>query len=124
MVKDGSKFYLQRLASLEQFFFSESLLQPFSSSFQGLIDGFRRGGEAALQNGEGKADCPLAPVVGQGFGSVKFFAHILGDSTVEDRFLVGEGVTDRVSDSFGEKWLAVKLEQFLFDQTAHQVGSI
>ena len=57
---------------------------------QRLVDGLRRGGEAALEHGEGKADgaSPRAPLR---LGPVKLRPHVRGDPVVEALLVELEG---------------------------------
>ena len=113
-----------RSPALEQLQLAQPTFEPLAAAAQGLVDGLGRGGEAPLQDGQGKADGAGALVVLQGLGAVELLAHVLGDGLVEGRLGVGELVGDRVGDALGEERGAVELEQALLDHAAHQVRDI
>jgi len=112
------------VASLEKLLLAEPLLQPLASALQRLIDGFRRGRESALQDGESEADGPFSSVVFEGLGPVELFPDVAGHLSIEVGFGVREGVGHRVGDSLGEERRAVELEEMLFDKPPHHVRRV
>ena len=106
------------------FGFAQALPQSFAATPQGLVDGFRRGGQAALQDGEREAHGAGALVVAQGVGAVELVAHVVRHGFVEAGFGSGEPVRHRVRDAFGEERCAVELQQRFLHHAAHEVGRV
>ena len=102
----------------------QAALQALAPAPQRLVDGLRRRGESALQDGEGEADGARAPVVLEGLGAVELAAHVLGDRLVQAGLGLGELVRHRVGDALGEQGFAVELEQVLLHHAPHQVRDI
>ena len=109
---------------MQPFQLLEAALQAFAAAAQGTVDGFRGGGKAALEDGEGEADGSGAFVVFERAGAVELFADILGYCLVELIFFGRQFVGDGVGHALGKKGRAVELEQFLLYHAAHEVGDI
>jgi len=75
----GIHIDLDRSAAFEKLLFAKSLLQPFPAAFEGLVDGFGRGCEPALQNGQREAQGSLAALGFERLGAVEFLANVVGD---------------------------------------------
>ncbi len=110
--------------ALESFQFAQPAFEPFAAATQRLVDGFGRGGEPPLQDGQCEANRAGPLIVFQCLGAVEFLAHIVGDHLVEMRLGVGKFVGHRVGDALREKRRAVELEQVLLHHPTHQVGDV
>ena len=105
----------------------ESLLQAPPPASQRLVDRLRRGGQAALQDGEREADDGAAAALAfrlEPVGAVHLLADVLGDPLVQQRLVVGQRVRGRVGAALGEQRPAVEVEQLLLHHAAHQVRRI
>ena len=102
----------------------QAALQALAPPPQGLVDRLRRGGEAALQDGQGEADGAHPPVVLERLGPVELAPHVLRDRLVETGLGRGELVRDRMGDALREQGPAVELEQVLLHHAPHQVGDV
>ncbi len=78
----------RQAACLQCLKFPQTALQPLTPPAQGLMNGLRRGGEPALQDGQGEADGSCTFVVGEGVGPVEFLFHIIGDRLIEALFFI------------------------------------
>ena len=94
------------------------------AAFERLIDRLGTRGEPSLQRGQRKADCPPAFAVCQCVRPAPLFRYIVGHGCVQRCLLVRQGVVRGVGPPFRKERGAVKLEQFLFDHPAHNVGHI
>ena len=86
------------------------LFQPFTAALERLVNGFRRRGQAALEDGQGKANRAFTPIAFKLFGPVKLLAHVSRHRVVQVGFFGRERVVDGVSPAFGEEGLAIKLK--------------
>ena len=111
------------LAAGAHLFLTEPAFETFSAALEGLEDGLRAGGEAALEGSERKADRAFALAI-KLVGLAHFRFHVLRDRFVERGFEVGELVVDCVGASLREKWRAVELDQLLLHHAANEVGAI
>ena len=102
---------LPHLGTLAEAFFFKAAFKAFLAAAQGLENGFGRGREAALENGEREAHCGAAFVV-QLVRAVEFVLHIFGHGLVEFGFLRRKAVVHRGGVAVGEEFRAVELQEF------------
>ncbi len=77
-----------------------------------------------MQNGQGKADRPFAPLVFQSLGPVKLFPHIGRHLVVKGRLPVRQFVGHGVGPALREQGAAIKFEQLLLNQPPHQIRGV
>ena len=104
-------------------FLRKARFQPLAPAAQGLIDGLRRGGEAALEDGQREADGSAA-VAGKGVRAVELLLHIIRHGGVKLRLHGRKVVVDRVGQALRKERRAIEFEQVFLHQTAHDVGNV
>ena len=88
-----------------------------------MVDGFRRGGEASLQDGQCKAD-GIFLVALQFLRQIELLADIIGHLFIELLFLRGKRVGDGRSFPLGEQRGSIEFQQIFLDETPHHVTDI
>ena len=91
------------------------------------MDGSRRGGEPALQDGKREADILASLVVALGskaLGPVHLLAHVIGHLGIEHGLGGRQFVIDGVGPALREQRLPVEGEQLLLGEPAHQVRDV
>ena len=95
-------------------------LQAHAAAPERLVDGLGARRQAALQDGEGKADA-AAVLAAQALGAVELLGDVLRHEVVE--LLLGgrEVVLDGVGKALGEQRPPIKLKQLLLHEAAHHI---
>jgi hypothetical protein len=102
--------------------FEQLLIQPLATTHQGPEDGFRRGCQTPLEDGEGEPDRAHAPTCR--FGPVELAAHVVRYGLVKLRLARRELIADGVRVTLREEVRAVELLQVLLDHPAHEVAHV
>ena len=94
-------------------FLRKARFQPLAPAAQGLIDGLRRGGEAALEDGQREAHGSAA-VAGKGVRAVELLLHIIRHGGVKLRLHGRKVVVDRVGQALGKSGVPSNLSRSSF----------
>ncbi|MCY1454494.1 hypothetical protein D9M71_715640 [compost metagenome] len=88
-----------------------------------MINGFRTGGQSALQLGKSEADVAFSLAI-KALSQIHLIANVLGYMMIELCFKIRELIIGCVGTALGKQLSAIEFEQLFLDHTTHQVGDI